>query len=328
MALLKSAEMSVRSQKLEELLERLNQVQNDPSSDESILALSQVLKSKSAIAIARAARIIAKAEIRHFCPELEVAFHQFLAKPDVSDPACMAKKAIADALYRMEYTRETVFLKGIRHVQMEPVWGGKADTAPGLRGICALGLVRMHYADVMLELADLLADPEPEARIGATRAIAYAENPQGVPLLRLKVKIGDADPQVLSECFVALFQLAPVQSLSLVAGFLDHPEEQICEMAALALGESRILEAFPILSHWWGRIRQPELRKTGLLAIAMLRHEVALEFLRSLVKEGEKLDAVDAIAALKIYQDDNSLWQQICEAANQRGDLSLLTEKS
>jgi hypothetical protein len=65
--------------------------------------------------------------------------------------------------------------------------------------------------------------------------------------LRLKVKIGDGDPQVLSECFMGLLKLALAQSLPLVAEFFDRHEAQVCAMAALALGESHLLEAFPIL---------------------------------------------------------------------------------
>lgn len=312
-----------KSPKLEDLLERLNQIQSDPTTQEAITTLSQVLKSKYAVAIARAARIIGKAELKQFCPELETVFGKLLLNAAASDPACVAKKAIAEALYRMEYRGQDLFLSGIHHIQMEPVWGGSIDTAPGLRGFCALGLVRMHYPDSMLELADLLADPESEARIGAARAIAYSENPQGVPLLRLKVKIGDADPQVLSECFVALLQLSPVQSLSLVAMFLDHADEQICEMAALALGESRIPAALAVLSDWWQRNRQPELRRTALLAISMLRQDDALDFLLSIVMDGKIDDAKVAIAALKIYQDDSTLWQRVKDAARQRKDFSL-----
>jgi hypothetical protein len=48
--------------------------------------------------------------------------------------------------------------------------------------------------------------------------------------LRLKVKIGDGDPQVLSECFMGLLKLAPTQSLPLVAEFLDRPEAKVCAM--------------------------------------------------------------------------------------------------
>jgi HEAT repeat protein len=46
---------------------------------------------------------------------------------------------------------------------------------------------------------------------------------------------------------MGLLKLAPTQSLPLVAKFLDLPEVQVCEMAALALGESRLPAALPIL---------------------------------------------------------------------------------
>jgi hypothetical protein len=59
-----------------------------------------------------------------------------------------------------------------------------------------------------------LADPKPEARVAVAKAIAYTGNPQGVPLLRLKTRIGDQAAQVISECFTALLQLAPTDSLA------------------------------------------------------------------------------------------------------------------
>jgi HEAT repeat protein len=182
-----------------------------------------------------------------------------------------------------------------------------------LRGTCALGLVRMNYSEVMSELADLLADAEAEARIGAIRAIAYTGNPQAVPLLRFKARTGDADPQVMSDCFSGLLNLAPQQSLSLVASFLDAAPE-ISEMAALALGESRQAGAFEILRQWWQRTGMAELRQTGLLAIALLRQDAALDFLLELVATGDKRDRDGAIGALKMYQSDAILWQRVQQA--------------
>jgi HEAT repeat protein len=313
-----------KSLKLEETLALLNRIEPDCDPAEAITILRQVLQSKHAIAVARAAKIVGKANLSGLISNLVAAFERLMLNAAATDPNCIAKKQIAEALYRLDYSQETLFLNGIRHVQMESAWGGKVDTASGLRGICALGLVRMSYPEVMVELADLLADPEPEARIGAVRAIAYSENPQGVPLLRLKVKVGDKDPQVLSECFMGLLKLAPAQSLALVAEFLDRPEAQICEMAALALGESRLPEAFSILRDWWQRTRNEELRQSALLAIAMLRQDAALEFLLALVTEGKLAEAKEAVVALDLYRQDRYLWQRICEAIKQRGDDNLL----
>jgi HEAT repeat protein len=316
-----------KSPSLEDTLSLLNEVQDNPASEEAIAALRHILNCKHSVAVARVAKLVHKSEIRQLIPELVASFDRFMENAATKDPNCLAKKAIAEALYRLEYAEETLFLKGIRHVQMESVWGGKVDTAPGLRGVCALGLVRMNYSDAMVALADLLADPESEARIVAARAVGYADNSQGVPLLRLKVQIGDKDPQVMSECFMSLLKLAPASSVELVADFLDNSDEQICEMAALALSESRLDEAFPILRNWLQRIRNPELQKICLLAIAMLRNDEALEFLLSLVVEGRDSDAKNAIIALRIYQQDKTLWERILAAVETRGDASLLDAK-
>lgn len=308
-----------KSRKLEEMQAQLNEIRSDPTSEFGITILRQILSSKYAIVIAQAAKIVRDANLRDLIPDLATAFERLMQNPASSDPNCLGKKAIADALYRMESGAETLFLKGIRHVQMEPVWGGQVDTAPGLRGVCALGLVRMNYPDVMLELADLLADPELEARVSAVRALAYTENSQAVPLLRLKVQLGD-DAAVLSECFAALLRLAPTHSLPLVAKFLEGSDAQVQEMAALAMGESRILDGMPILQSWWKRTRDAELRQTALLAIAMLRHDQAIEFLLSLIATGTQQDSQTALAALQIYQDDRELSARIQQRLDLRCD--------
>lgn len=312
-----------KAPKLEATLALLSQIEPDCPSEEAFEILKQVMRSKHAIAVARAAKLVNRMNAQVLIPDLVAAFERFMVNAATTDQSCIAKKTIAQTLYRLDYSQEDLFLQGIKHVQMEPVWGGKVDTAPGLRGFCALGLVRMNYPLVMVELADLLADPEPEARISAARAIAYTENSQGVPLLRLKVKLGDIDPQVLSECFIALLKLAPDSSLSLVSGFLEHPDAQISEMAALALGESRIEAAFPVLRQWWQHSRDPELRRSALLAIAMLRKDEALEFLVSMIEQGKLSEAKDAVAALELYRQDSILWGRICSAIEKREDLGI-----
>jgi HEAT repeat protein len=304
-----------KSRKLEELQTRLNEIRSqmavEPLSEAALQELQQILTSKFAVAIAQAARMIRDADLSAttrpvLIDALVSAFNRLMQNPANTDPNCLGKKAIADTLYRLEYSEAELFLTGIRHVQMEPVWGGQSDTAPGLRAVCALGLVRLNYSETMSELADLLADPEPEARIGAARAIAYSENPQGVPLLRLKVQLGD-DAPILSECFAALLRLAPASSLPLVERSLHSPNPQISEMAALALGESRLPAALPLLRQWWQQNRDPELRQTGLLAIAMLRQPEAIEFLLTLISQPNPQDAEAAAVALGIYSDDREL---------------------
>jgi hypothetical protein len=320
-----------KSRKLDELLTALEQIQAQPDSAEGLTTLRHILASRQSLAIARAAKLIGKVQLAELMPPLTQAFGQLLLKPTDTDPGCLAKQEIAQALYRLESSETELFLKGIRHIQMEPVWGGKEDRAAKLRGICALGLVRANYAHVLVELADLLADPESEARIAAARAIAYSGNPNGVPLLRLRLKIGD-DPAVVQECMIALLKLAPETSLALARELLYRPKgldiskANISEAVALALGESRLTDALPLLQDWWAQTQPLELRQSGLLAIALLRTDLALEFLIDVISTGARQDAIAAIAAMQIYRTNQGLWERVCQTVTQRGDERLLQE--
>lgn len=319
-----------KSQKLAALTAKLNQIKSEPKSELGLVTLEEAIASRHSVAIAQAANLVAAFEIHSLVPQLTKRFHWLMAKAADRDPGCRAKAAIADCLYRLESRDEAVFLPGIRHVQREPVWGGQVDTAPKLRGLCALGLVRMNYLDVMVELADLLADPESEARIGAARAIAYSTNSLGIGLLRLRIKVGDT-PTVLGECIAALLQLSLKYGLPLAAGCLEagrresdvHEAIETAEVVALVLGESRLPEALPLLQDWWQRTTHAELRQTGLLAIAMLRRDEALQWLLHLLVDAPKKDATGALEALRLYQNDSRLWSQVEDILNQRQDLRL-----
>ena len=308
-----------KGKKLEALLASLDQIKSDPRTETAQAQLQQILNSRYGVAVARAAKLVERAEISSLLPDLEKAFDRFLVEPVERDPSCLAKTAIAETFYRLEFNQADPFLKGIRHRQLEPVYGGRMDTAPQLRTTCALGLVRMNYPEVFVELADLLADPEVAARIGAARAVAYTgDRDRGLPLLRLRVLCGD-EPEVMVECVNGLLQLDPRRSLDLVSHCLDASPPATQELIALSLGESHLGGALEILKQWWHRIQDAQLRNTGLLAIAMIRSEGAFAFLLQLISQGSQVDAEAAIEALRTYRQDQSLWQQVIERAGSRG---------
>jgi HEAT repeat protein len=157
----------------------------------------------------------------------------------------------------------------------------------------------------------------------AAQALSYSENPDAVPLLRLKALIGDPDPQVLGEILLALLAIAPAPSLAFAAGFLARPEEEVAEAAALALGGSRLADALPILTAWWERTFDAGLRRSALLAIAMLKHDDALRYLLTHVAESAPLHAREAIRALAVYRHDPRLRAQLESVLEGRGDVSL-----
>ncbi|MBI1814000.1 MAG: HEAT repeat domain-containing protein [Deltaproteobacteria bacterium] len=312
-----------KARTLEDTLTALHQLRGDPSSAASLATLRQVLTGKASHAIAKAAQIAGEFEISALTPDLVNAFDRLMNNAVKSDPGCRGKAEIADALYRIGADETAVFLRGIRHQQMEPVWGGRVDTATALRGACALGLVRMNYRDVLSELADLLADPEVQARVAAARALAYSENEQALPLLRLKVLVGDDEPEVLSECLTALLKIAPGPSLAFVAKQLDAPRAPTREAAALALGGSRLRDAFSVLRDWWNRLADPDPRRVALLAIAMLKHDEPIEFLLSLIATADGPTARQAITALALYRHDEVLTARVEQTVAQRKDAKL-----
>ncbi|MGD1866501.1 MAG: hypothetical protein ACFB0D_18270 [Phormidesmis sp.] len=275
-----------------------------------IESLRKIIRGKQPIAIAPTTKIIIRHSLIQLIPDMVTAFDRMLVNGADTDPNCKAKWAIANTLYQLEKPNADLFLSGIRHVQPEPVWGKTIDTAPPLRSLCALGLVQANYSTVLEELADLLADPEHDARAGAARAVGYSQNPAGIPLLRLKVLMGDAEPQVMSECFIALLKLSGEQA-PMVLCALESGSPALQELAAIALGEARIPEAFPAIKRQWQRTRETDLRGSFLLAIATLRSEDSMAFLLDQLERGNLPDAKDALIALDIYRNTTEIWQQI-----------------
>ena len=113
------------------MLAALHRVRDDSSTAKSITLLRGALAGKSSHAAAKAAQTAGEFELSELVVDLVAAFDRFLINPVKADPGCAAKAAIADALYRIGADEEGVFLRGIRHRQLEPVWGGRADTPAG-----------------------------------------------------------------------------------------------------------------------------------------------------------------------------------------------------
>ena len=109
--------------------------------DAAIEKVRRALASENNYLVAKSAAIVADHILSALLPEILAAFDRFFIDPVKSDPQCWAKTALAKALVKLECRDATVYLRGLRHTQEEPVWGGHSDTAGTLRGICAQALV-------------------------------------------------------------------------------------------------------------------------------------------------------------------------------------------
>jgi HEAT repeat protein len=262
----------------------------------SVRLVKKALGNRSNLLVAKAASLAEEGGLAELLPELLAAFDRFFSDAEKSDPQCWAKNALSHALGRLRCRDKEVFLRGLHHRQMEPVWGGKSDSAGTLRANCAHALVtfeELSYQELLLILLDPLLDPDKSVRVEAVRAMGQI-GPPAVPVLRLRALVGGGEPEVLAACFGVLLEIERTAGIPFVAGFLEAGDDAAAE-AAFALAETRLPEAAAVLlnrqsagaDEWFGKVL--------LSAIALTRQPEATEFLIDLIAR----DADEAPVALQ-----------------------------
>jgi len=308
---------------LEEKLAELAELEQAPASPDVTGKLRETLKRANNILAARAAEAIAARGMDDMIPDLVAAFDRFMANPLKTDKGCLAKTAICEALNKLESDETDTLLQGARHAQLEPVYGGKADTAANLRIESAHGLIRAGYPDALFELTALLMDREAPVRRAAAKAVAYLGREACELLLRMKLLAGDADPDVIGECFTGLMTIAPERSMAFVDGYVSGEDAVLAESAALALGSSGVAQAFHVLRRHWEQALDAEFKKILLLPIALIRSDEALDFLLDVVRDEHRDKAVAAVAALDLYGEDETQRERIRRAVEEREDAAV-----
>ena len=142
-------------------------------------------------------------------------------------------------------------------------------------------------------------------------------------MLRFKARTGDNEPEVITECLCGLLTCSPKESLPFVTQFLDSGNMTIREAAVIALGRSRLSEAFDLLESLLAKA-PIGLNETIFLAMAMLRLPAANGFLLELVASGEEPTSSAALSALLIHRYDPSLRKLIADAVCKSGSHLLL----
>jgi len=301
-------------------LDALNALSPVAPRAEQLAAVKTGLADRHFLAVARAAVLAGERLLHELIADLVSAYSRFLTDAVKRDPRCKAKGAIARALVTLEAQDIAFYQAGIRYRQLEPVWGGRADTAADLRCSCAMGLAASGHLRAVAELAGLLNDPEAAVRSGAARAISCGNPFEAEAVLRLKVQIGDTEPQVIGECFGALLAIAPEYSLPFVAAYLQEKDEALQEYAALALGESRRPEALKLLRDAWSDIVTADGRGALIRAAALHRSEPAFDWLLEIIATGTPKLAAVAVEALAVYERNTKLLEQVNAAKARRAE--------
>ena len=304
------------NRKVEEQLEALKALRGAGLNDTNVETLRQGLRDRVNVVVAKAAGIVAEMQAIVLIPDLVQAFARFLEKPKEKDPQCWGKNAIAQALKDLSHVESNVFVSGMRHLQLEPVWGGQVDTAVTLRGICTLALVQctdLPRREILRHLVDALTDCEARVRVEGARALEEMDGDEAALLLRLKARGGDKEAAVTGQVLESLLRLQGDSVVPFVAEFLRTDREEVRDEAALALGVSRLPSAVDVLIETWTKQRNPPAGSSVLRGLSASRQERAMEFLIQILRDGREWEAEEALAALELHRKTEELWARVRE---------------
>ena len=284
--------------RFEDQLAALDSLRQQPPGD-CVEPLRKALAHRNNFLVAKAADLVREFGLTDLTPDVLKAFARFFENPERTDPQCWAKNALSRALAALEHQEADLFLRGMRHIQMEPVWGGLSDTAGTLRATCALALVQCRSltdADLLAHLLELLGDKDKVVRAEAARAIEQVGSSSASLLLRLRAALGADEPEVLGACYSGILRVEGNGAIPWIVRFLATADDSAAE-AALAIAGTHSPEGFHALQECFGKADDPWWRSVLLSAIALTRQEEALEFLLDLVRT-ESLSAEAAIEAV------------------------------
>jgi hypothetical protein len=270
----------------------------------AIAHLRNTLGHRNNFLVAKAAKLVAEAELFDLLPDVLAAYDRFFEDAAKSDPQCWAKNALVKALVTLEHRQKDAYLRGLRHHQMEGAWGGASDTAGALRCACTHALVDcpgMSDADLLTILLEPLVDPDKTVRMEAARAIGQVGGPSSALLLRLRALLGsvsadDAEPEVLGAVYSALLSVEGERAIALVAAAMKDGDD-LAAQAAFALAELRTPQALAALLTRFQAGADAWFGSALLSAIALTRLPEAHEFLIAMVARDAR-EAPQVIEAL------------------------------
>jgi len=269
----------------EDQLAALESLRHQPA-EATLAPLRKALAHRNNYIVGKAADIARELRRTELIPELLAAYDRFFTDPIKTDPQCWAKNALSRALSELECGDPEVFLRGLRHIQLEPIWGGQSDTAGTLRSTCAHALVAcrgLPERELLTYLIELFRDREKTVRVEAARAMESVGSQSAALLLRLRATLASDDPEVLAACFSGVLAIEGVSAIPWAEGYLAAGDEVAAE-ASLAIAGTHSLEGFAVLQARFQGVRDPWFCPVLLSAMALTRQQAAYDFLFELIR--------------------------------------------
>jgi hypothetical protein len=332
----------MRKDPLKEALQSISELRAEGSSEKGIATLRKAIQKQAGVVVAKAAEVASEWNVTELAQDLHDTFYRLSEDGLNGDPQCWGKTAVVKALYDLAWQDTKLFVDACKTLQLEPVYGGKGDSAVNVRTAAIQALAQLPAADtltVVNTLADLLADKSPKVRAEAARACVYCQPLLVSPLLRLKIRSGDVESRVLGVCFDTLLIISPdsetvqlvleyatpkplTQKLSIRNLSASHDVVQAEAIASLA--SSGFAEAINAVTRLYRTLSDTQLKRVLLTALGGSSATEAFNFLCQIVKEAPVNEAKWGLEALrsKIYDEDS---RKIIEKnLAERGDKDLL----
>ena len=312
-------------------LEAIKDLRSQGPSDDTIATLGTTLQKADGFVVASAAILTAEWYALELSEDLVNTFHRLCKDGTDCDPQCWGKVALIKALTELAWQDAGVYLQGCRTIQMEPVRGGQEDSAAGVRMAAFHALVqlpRVPTNDLMTTLVDLLADDNASVRTEAARASIHCPFELVMPLLRLKIRLGDEDVRVLGSCFDALLVLEPNEAtVNLLLNYAcpkPYLEDDVLQAEALAaLASSDVPMAVEKAIQQYAHLIDEQIKRILLTSLGSSSIPKAQTFLLKMLGSNEQ-EATWALDALKPKLHNEDIREQVIEHVRQREDPSLL----
>ena len=279
--------------------------------------VQRALGHKSGLVVARAAKL----GPQHH--ELLVGgFERLLVAGAVRDPGCSGKVAVLEALG--EEAPQELLERAAVYRQPEKSWGPPVDTAGGVRARAVLTMVDRRELDAPMYLGLLLADASVSCRrAGYEGLAAWGDEVLAGALIRMRVELGEDEPDALGAAFDSLLELSPDLHGPYVVGCLKR-KAVVAECAALSLGAAR-LDVLGDLVGFYRSAKENQTAATALVAIGLLRSEPSIEALLEVVDDGTLDEAEAALDGLAVHLGDAEVVARVREVLVERGTPELVT---
>lgn len=284
--------------------------------------LRRALRDRSNYLVAKAVELAGDCGDVELIPDLlEIYDGLFGEDATARDPLVRSKDAIARTLRTLGHRDPTPFVRGLHHVQLEPVWGKLEDAASRLRCACAHALVDTNLSApaALRELIPHLVDEIAAVRVDTVRAMAQIGGDEAALLLRLKAYTGDGEPEVVGECFAAILDREPDVAVAFIASFLSDDDDAVKAEAVSALALARDPEALEHLRGFLQTTLSPELRTAAVVASAASPQPGIVDLLITIVSGDDHRLAATAIHALGESRFRDQVRERVGAAARSNG---------